>query len=84
MKKIMVLLFVLLGASFLTHASIPQETPKTGDQSATPVSPEDKGDGEKMGNGSGDDIDTIDEGDPANDKDPEADDTGTTPPASAK
>lgn len=76
MKKIFVLLVAFFGASMLVHAAAPQQQQLP---SATTQQPPAKNDTDKMGNGSGDDIDTIDEGDPSHDKDPEADDTSTSP-----
>ena len=85
MKKIIILLVALFGASMLVHAftgqkSSPQAPNVSTQQPAAGVqaSPG-KNDVEKVDNGSGDDIDTVDEGDPANDKDPEADDTSMAP-----
>ena len=82
MKKIIVLVMALFGASMLVHAvTVKNDSPQTQDSTqqpaAEPSTP--KSDMEKVDNGSGDDIDTVDEGDPANDKDPEADDTSITP-----
>ncbi len=74
MKKLIVLLIALFGASILVHATTTTAEP-TAPAQQTPT----KNDSEKIGNGSGDDIDTVDEGDPARDKDPEADDTSTSP-----
>ena len=73
MKKLFVLLVALFGMSMLVQAAV-QQPP-----AATTQQPPAKNDTDKMGNGSGDDIDTVDEGDPSHDKDPEADDTSTSP-----
>jgi hypothetical protein len=84
MKKVIVLLVALFGASMLVHAVTGQKSPPKApaakaQPAATGAASPTKDDLEKIDNGSGDDIDTVDEGDPANDKDPEADDTSTTP-----
>lgn len=84
MKKAFILLTVLFGASMLVHAVTgqkrPAQTPAPDTQQlVAPDASSNKSDAEKVDNGSGDDIDTVDEGDPANDKDPEADDTSTSP-----
>ncbi len=95
MKKVIILLGLLFGASIFAHAGTTQSVPlpALGDtQGSTAVngtentaqppttdqsSPANAG-AEKVGTGSGDDIDTVNEADPANDKDPEAsDDTDT-------
>lgn len=85
MKKVIILLVALFGASMLVHAVTGQRSPPQA-PAANPQQPAaagqqspSKNDTEKVDNGSGDDIDTVDEGDPANDKDPEADDTSTAP-----
>lgn len=78
----MVLLLALFGASMLVHAVTTKEIPPTENSpqpSAIEQEATQKNDVEKVDNGSGDDIDTVDEGDPANDKDPEADDTSSAP-----
>lgn len=74
MKKLIFLLIALFGASIVVHATTSSPQPSA-PVTQTPT----KNDPEKIGNGSGDDIDTVDEGDPARDKDPEADDTSTSP-----
>lgn len=84
MKKAIILLAALFGASMLVHAvtgqkSSPEAPAPNTQQLVAPEASSNKNDVEKIDNGSGDDIDTVDEGDPANDKDPEADDTSTSP-----
>lgn len=73
----------LFGASMLVHAvTIKNDSPQTQESTQQPIAEEPstpKSDMDKVDNGSGDDIDTVDEGDPANDKDPEADDTSISP-----
>ncbi len=73
----------LFGASMLVHAvSVKNDLPQTQESAQQPAAEEQsisKSDMDKVDNGSGDDIDTVDEGDPANDKDPEADDISITP-----
>jgi hypothetical protein len=83
MKKAIILLAVLFSASILAHAATDEKSSPQAPVVQQPVIPEQvspiKNDIEKVDNGSGDDIDTVDEGDPANDKDPEADDVSTAP-----
>ncbi len=81
MKNLIALSVGLLGVSMLVHADTVPQTPQQTSPSVSvteqpsPV----KNEVDNVDNGSGDDIDTVDEGDPANDKDPEADDISTAP-----
>lgn len=83
MKKAIILLTVLLSGSMLAHAAIEEKPLQQAPVAQQPAIPEQvspiKNEIEKVDNGSGDDIDTVDEGDPANDKDPEADDVSIAP-----
>ena len=85
MKNLITLLGMVLGVSPLVHAIAPQISPVApkivdsrdkGIQQPIATEPKtlNENEAEKIGAGSGDDVDTIDEADPANDKDPEADD----------
>ncbi len=84
MKKIIVLLGVLFGFSFVAHAESMQSSPpsaasvtQTNDAASTTNMGDSSVSGntiDKVGTGSGDDLDTVNEADPSNDKDPEAGD----------
>jgi hypothetical protein len=76
MKKVIALLAVLFGLFTLAHATpspIANASLPTPESVEQPVTPTDS-DADKIGNGSGDDVDTANEADPSNDNDPEADD----------
>lgn len=82
MKKVIVLLFVLLGVTMGLHATMATapaqntgatQPPEETGESQLPNTPVPNDGGDKIGSGSGDDAGTINEADPANDKDPEAD-----------
>jgi hypothetical protein len=70
MKKLLVLFALLFSASMLVQAEPGQSSPPQNPIPATQQVPT-KTDADKMGNGSGDDIDTVDEGDPAHDNEQE-------------
>jgi hypothetical protein len=76
MKKVIALLALLCG-SLMAHADTTQTTPQAPNSTAsekeasTASTPPPAA--ESLGSGSGDDMTTPDEADPANDKDPEAD-----------
>ncbi len=75
MKKIIVLLIAGLATTMGAHALTQPESPITTQNNAAPPAPQPlpaHNEAAKEDLGSGDDIDTAD---PANDKDPEADDT---------
>jgi len=84
MKKVVVLLGILFGFSFVAHAESMPSSPQSAagitqsndaaTTTNTDASPVNANTIEKIGTGSGDDLDTVNEADPSNDKDPEAGD----------
>lgn len=73
MKNVIILLAILVSTYTLAHAAPTQDI--TQSASIAAQQPSSNNDSNQVGSGSGDDIDTTDEADPANDKDPEADES---------
>ena len=67
MKQQLIVLTLLLGVSVVSHAVSTTDAPTQPQKSASSQETN------NMGGGSGDDVDTLNEADPANDQDPEAD-----------